>query len=49
MANNHDKYFDLKDLAEHSSLSVRTNKDYISNEDDPLEQRKITKLSAKKL
>jgi len=31
-----DKYFDLKGLAEYSSISVRTLRDYINNPENPL-------------
>ena len=34
--NSNDKYFDLKDLSEYSSLSVRTLRDYLADPDNPL-------------
>jgi len=36
MNDDHDRYLDLKGLSDYSSLSVRTLRDYISDEDDPL-------------
>jgi hypothetical protein len=36
MISKDDNYFDLKKLAEYSSLSVRTLRDYISDSSDPI-------------
>ena len=36
MISKDDKYFDLKKLAEYSSLSVRTLRDYISDATNPI-------------
>ena len=36
-----DKYLDLKSLAEHTSLSVRTLREYLTDDEDPIPSYKL--------